>query len=101
VVWVVAASVSPLLMNAMGWDLYRWGALTVLLSFLTLMTVERAEGVYDVAPETEGFRRSATALVMLNLASGAGYFLDMFPFSSLTGVWMWYLLHHGLATPPQ
>jgi len=101
--WVLTAALAPLLMNLVGWDVFRWGALMVLTAFLTLLMVEQAVGGAAVWPTGVAWQRAAMVLIALNLASGVG-FLDGYrtgtlPFPELTHAWSLFLQTHHLVLP--
>ncbi|HKT73919.1 MAG TPA: hypothetical protein VJQ47_13590 [Steroidobacteraceae bacterium] len=78
------ASFAPALMQLIGWDLYRWYALTALASFgVYLLTVRRLSDAPG-AESSSGERAVAILLVALNLSTGAGlldgYTVNTFPF---------------------
>lgn len=79
----VAAALSPLLMNLLGCDAGRWASLTILTSFLVLLSAcyyTQGAGV-ALSP---GFRQAVLLVTMLNMASGGMLFggddVRSFPF---------------------
>ncbi len=83
---VVAASLCPLLLQIVGWDIYRWYALAGFNSFLVLAIVCRHYDSPAVALSTDriAVRNLAILLIAINMATGTGLFdgyrVDTFPF---------------------
>ena len=82
----VAASLAPLAMNLLRWDVGRWYALAGLNCFLTLLCVcQFVPG--DPLPEYPAFVRAAVLVIAISMASG-GFLMDHreirpFPFFSV------------------
>jgi hypothetical protein len=82
---VVVAALSPLLLQFVGWDIYRWYALASLSSFLALTVVCRHYSeVVGTVLRGPAVRNAAVALIAMNMATGTGlfdyYHVDTFPF---------------------
>jgi hypothetical protein len=82
---VVVAALSPLLLQFVGWDIYRWYALASLSSFLALTVVCRHYSeVVGIVLRGPAVRNAAVALIAMNMATGTGlfdyYHVDTFPF---------------------
>lgn len=83
---VVLSSLCPLLLQVVGWDIYRWYALAAFNSFLVMTIVCRYHGAAPLAVTTDSvvLRNSAIALIAINMATGNGlfdgYHVDTFPF---------------------
>ncbi|HEY4135436.1 MAG TPA: hypothetical protein VGO34_09485 [Alphaproteobacteria bacterium] len=102
----LAASLSPLLLQVFGWDIYRWYALTVVTSFLTMVAAGR-----HCLPQGEAsmlgprLRVLAIVLIGLNMASGEGLMDEQrvaaFPFKSLLSLVQDIRAHEGRLPIPQ
>jgi hypothetical protein len=83
---ICAASFAPLLLNAIGWDIYRWYALMTLDAFIVSTIVcRRCLADHSITLEfTARQRNAAIVLIALNMATGVGFLdgrqLDTFPF---------------------
>ncbi len=83
----LAASLAPLAMNLLGWDVGRWYALAGLNCFLTLLCVcQFVPG--NSLPEYSAFVRAAILVIAISMASG-GFLMDHleirpFPFFSVS-----------------
>jgi hypothetical protein len=65
----VAASLSPLAMHLLGWDLYRWDALAVWTSFLVFVLLTPNMPTLRLSSRA---KQAALALMVLNAAAGPG-----------------------------
>jgi len=101
---VLLTGLSPLALQLVGWDIYRWYALAGLTSFLTLTVVcfyYRPSLSLTLAGSSSGLRNLAVLFIAVNLASGTGLFdgyrVDTFPFVDhwrgllewITRGWQW------------
>jgi hypothetical protein len=83
---VVLVSLSPLSLQVMGMDIYRWYALAALTSFMAMVVVASHYARLPVALPTFGkpVRNLAMLLIAINMATGTGLFdsyrVDTFPF---------------------
>ena len=79
---VLAAGLCPLLLQLVGWDIYRWYALAAFNSFIVVTIVRRYHG--EAAASPQGARNLALLLAAINMATGTGLFdghrIDTFPF---------------------
>lgn len=94
---VAGAGLSPLLMQILGWDLYRWYALATVNCFMVLLIVARRRPE-DEAPRLGAAARNALVLLIaLNMATTAQLWdrkpAELFPF-----VAHYYALRHHLET---
>jgi hypothetical protein len=64
----VTASLSPLLLHPLGWDVYRWDGLVAWTSFLTFVLVASCAKI-EMSPP---LRNVAILLMVLNAAGGPG-----------------------------
>ncbi len=85
VTWLLAlASLSPLSMHVIAWDMHRWNALAVTTSFLCLYAVFTSLPKPETSPESGKLLPILVLLVFLNGASTIGLFegysVRQFPF---------------------
>ncbi|HLY54507.1 MAG TPA: hypothetical protein VKS60_03050 [Stellaceae bacterium] len=82
---ILVASASPLLMNVLGWDIYRWYAYTVIEAFLALTVVAEASGGSSFALRGREVV-AVLVLISLNLATSVGLISEdqapTFPYKS-------------------
>jgi hypothetical protein len=101
--WIIVSSFSPLLMNFLGWDVYRWWAFVPLNTFLILMTVYRAGGPATGAWFDPIWRNAGILLICLNIASGVGlldnYVVNNVPYNILWQKTTDVFSHHRLTLP--
>jgi hypothetical protein len=82
----IVASLCPLSLQIVGWDIYRWYALATFDCFLVMTIVCRLYGAQALVPlENEtAIRNVAILLIGVNLATGTGLFdgyrVDTYPF---------------------
>jgi hypothetical protein len=68
---VLLATLAPLRLNLLGWDLCRWNELLSLNAFLLLLLVSRLMGGEPVYLPVR-LRRACLLVMMLNMATGGG-----------------------------
>ncbi len=91
---VLTAGLSPLLMQFLGWDIYRWYALAAFSSFVSMTVVHRHYGK-TAAPV--GVRNAAILLIGINMATGTGLF-DGFHVNTFPFVDFWKSVIHWVAS---
>ena len=79
---VIVVGLCPLLLQLVGWDIYRWYALAAFNSFIAMTIVGRQYGPAPALPQSA--RNIALLLMAVNMATGTGLFdgyrVDTFPF---------------------
>jgi hypothetical protein len=83
---VILAALSPLSLQIVGMDIYRWYALAAFNSFVAMTVVwnRYGKGAEVLTDCSRSVRNLATALIAVNMATGTGLFdfyqVDTFPF---------------------
>ena len=99
------SSLSPLFMHFLGWDIFRWWALTVLTAFLTMLAIRQAVDVPSRAATLLPSRKIAALIIALNLAGGVGlmdgYSVNPFPFQAIAKSCIELIHSHHLILPTQ
>lgn len=78
--WLIASTFSPLLLNFVGFDRYRWLAMVPLNAFLSAIAMFFASGrlssvnVAAPNPYSVAWRHAAVFLLAINLATDVGFF---------------------------
>jgi hypothetical protein len=84
---VVFASLCPLAMQLVGWDIYRWYALAAFSSFVSMTIVCSHYGGAAGSVRSPALRNVGMLLIAINMATGTGLFdgyrVDTFPFVDL------------------
>jgi hypothetical protein len=84
---VLCASLCPLAMQLVGWDIYRWYALAAFSSFISLTIVCNHYGAAAAAGRSGALRHVGVLLIGINMATGTGLFdgyrVNTFPFVEL------------------
>jgi hypothetical protein len=102
----IIASLCPLLLQIVGWDIYRWYALASFDCFLVMTMICRRYGVQaaTLLSDETAIRNVAILLIGVNLATGTGLFdgyrVDTFPFVDHWRPLTQWLLASGHWTPP-
>ncbi|HVO49242.1 MAG TPA: hypothetical protein VMT29_23225, partial [Steroidobacteraceae bacterium] len=100
---VMVAALCPLLLQLVGWDIYRWYALAAFNSFIAMTIVGRQYGPASALPQAT--RNVALLLVAINMATGTGLFdgyrVDTFPFiEHWRALFDWFGGGHHWLPPP-
>jgi hypothetical protein len=101
---VVVASLCPLAMQLVGWDIYRWYAMGVFSSFVSLTIVCRHYGCNAPLAASGAVRNIALLLIAVNMATGTGLFdghrVDTFPFVDFWKSCLHWVVSRGHFTQP-
>jgi hypothetical protein len=86
-VLVAFTGLCPLLMQILGYDIYRWYALAAFSSFISMSIVCKHYGAPVLAARMSVLRNVAVVLIAINMATGTGLFdgnhVNTFPFVDL------------------
>jgi hypothetical protein len=101
---IAFASLCPLVMQLVGWDIYRWYALAALSSFVSLTIVCRHYGCNAPLAASGAVRNIALLLIAVNMATGTGLFdghrVDTFPFVDFWKSCLHWVVSGGHFTQP-
>jgi hypothetical protein len=101
---VAFASLCPLAMQLVGWDIYRWYALAAFSSFISLTIVCRHYGCNAPLAASGAVRNIALLLIAVNMATGTGLFdghrVDTFPFVDFWKSCLHWVISGGHFTQP-
>ncbi len=102
---VAITGLCPLVMQVLGWDIYRWYALAAFSSFISMSIVCRHYGAPQLTARMSVVRNVAVVLIAINMATGTGLFdgnhVNTFPFVDLwRAVLEWFARGGHFVRPP-